>query len=177
MLTYVNNGLTAFDSYSNTTLTNWDTILFDVLNIDGTVSHGFKTMLTQVDGMNTMLTTNWDTLLNQVSNIDELLKNYVKEFTDYFINHSVYYGNRMTADDVRRIQNEERGETGTAIVRLAEVLTSNSEDLTDPTVQTNALLAQILLVATNILNQGTQSGNQMLGDTMNELSVGLIRRV
>lgn len=120
-------------------------------------------------------TSNWTTLISGVGEIEDILKDYVHSFTDYFIDHNVYYGGKMTAEDVQKIQAKENGETGTAIMELAKILTSNSENLEDPMVQTNALLAQILLVATTIMNKDGTSALS-LADTVTGLSMGIVKK-
>ena len=56
---------------------------------------------------------------------------------------------------------------------LAEALTKNINDLTDPTMQTNALLAQILIIVSAIQNQNNSIGTISLPDTLSALAMGL----
>ena len=71
---------------------------------------------------------------------------------------------------------EERENSESAIYALADALTENNVDLlVDPTLQTNALLSQILKVANAILNQQSTGTNGVsLPDTIAGLSLGLI---
>ena len=51
---------------------------------------------------------------------------------------------------------------------------TKAEDLKDPQVQTNALLSQILVVATAIMNQNNNvAGTVSLSDALTSLALGL----
>lgn len=87
---------------------------------------------------------------------DGLLNKFFNEFMNYFVNHTYYsetsgYTYADVEDAQQRYRENERGDTITA---LADVLRSNLLDLSDPTMQTNALLAQILVFVEAIKNQG-----------------------
>ena len=57
---------------------------------------------------------------------------------------------------------------------LAEALTANVVNLKDPTVQTNAILAQILIVVQAIMNQNNNvAGATTLADSLQALATGL----
>ena len=65
---------------------------------------------------------------------------------------------------------------GAPAYALADALTKAGLDLKDPTLQTNALLAQILIVANQILQQqNSQTGNSSLVESMIGLATGLTR--
>ena len=73
----------------------------------------------------------------------------------------------------------ERENSESAIYALADALTENDVKLLlDPTVQTNALLSQILKVVNALLNQTSTSGmgGVSLPDTIAGLSLGLINQ-
>lgn len=94
-------------------------------------------------------------------------------WVEYFIKHSVYSSSYNHAT-VTSVQQRERKQSQDAVYALADALTKNTVDLLDPTVQTNALLAQILQVANAILQQGNMSGkNLSLPDTLSALAMGL----
>ena len=63
---------------------------------------------------------------------------------------------------------------------LAEMLTLNNqnlEDLKDPTIQTNLLLSQILVVVNAIMNQTARTeGAVSLSDSISALATGLIKK-
>ena len=108
--------------------------------------------------------------------LNKLLNNQVDwmgEWVDYFIKH-VAYNRAYDYSDVKRIQQDEKSEQSDAIYALADALTQNTVDLLDPTVQTNALLSQILIVVNNIMQQNnTLKTNISLPDTLAALSTGL----
>lgn len=118
-------------------------------------------------------------LLDQINttatNIYNIFDGFISAWKDYFIEHTVY-NNAYTRDAVQKVLNEERDSSETAIYALADALTQNDIGLLmDPTLQTNALLAQILKVANAILNQqGTGAGGLSLPDTLAGLSLGII---
>ncbi len=103
----------------------------------------------------------------------KVITDYLKSFSDYFIKHTTY-NQAYTYSAVEELQRQEREAQGDAIYALANSLTSNMTDLKDPTVQTNALLSQILLVASAILQQNN-SVNLTLPETLNGLAIGSTR--
>lgn len=128
------------------------------------------------------------TLLEETTNsiltgIKKELKALHKDWTDYYINYSMYgsgdggvnAAGRKTYNysDVERIAQKEKSESYDAVHALAEALNKNIVDLHDPQVQTNAILGRILLVAEAILQQ-EQSGvdGASLYDTLTGLATG-----
>lgn len=97
-------------------------------------------------------------------------QNYFRDWTRYFIEHTYY--SEASGIDIKAIQAEEKKQEGQAIYALADALSGNIEGLKDPTVQTNALLAKILLVVTSILNQGGSAGNYDLMGSLMGLAMG-----
>lgn len=98
-------------------------------------------------------------------------------WVDYYVNHTVYneaFGSAKNA--VTEIRNQERDKSDSAVYALAEALNKNSVDLLkDPVLQTNAILAQILIVVNAIMQQNNQTGGVMsLPDTLQALSMGLM---
>ena len=88
------------------------------------------------------------------------------------------YNNAYTRDTVQKVLDSERESSETAIYALADALTQNDVSLlVDPTMQTNALLAQILKVANAILTQGNNGvGGISLPDTLAGLSLGIVNQ-
>lgn len=120
------------------------------------------------------------TFLSNISDytlkIHDAFSQFMSEWEDYFIKHSVY-NNAYTRESVDRIMRTERENSESAIYALADALTENNVDLlVDPTLQTNALLSQILKVANAILNQQSTGGGSgvSLPDTIAGLSLGII---
>ena len=111
-----------------------------------------------------------------LNGIYKVEQEFFDEWVDYFVNHTAYNEAFTTRDEVTKIQNQEKSGTEDAIYALAEALQSNSIDLLrDPTLQTNALLGQILIVVNAIMQQNnTTSGGLSLPDTLQGLSMGLV---
>ena len=103
-------------------------------------------------------------------------KEFYDAWVDYFVNHTVYneaFGE--AANSVNTIRSQEKDKSDSAVYALAEALNKNSVDLLkDPVLQTNAILAQILIVVNAIMQQNNQTGGVMsLPDTLQALSMGL----
>lgn len=109
------------------------------------------------------------------TNIYNIFDKYLSEWEDYFIKHTVY-NSAYTRDTVQKVLDAEKDSSETAIYALADALTQNDVSLlVDPTMQTNALLAQILKVANAILTQNSNGiGGLSLPDTIAGLSLGIV---
>ena len=109
------------------------------------------------------------------TNIYNIFDKYLSEWEDYYIKHTVY-NNAYTRDTVQKVLDAEKDSSETAIYALADALTQNDVSLlVDPTMQTNALLAQILKVANAILTQNSNGiGGLSLPDTIAGLSLGIV---
>ena len=100
---------------------------------------------------------------------------FYESWVDYFVKHKAYSASYDHAD-VSRVQREEVGRSSDAVYALAEALTKNSVDLLDPTIQTNALLSQILLVVNAIMQQNNKAGSgTSLPDALEALATGLVK--
>ena len=115
-----------------------------------------------------------NTNLNKIYNKAE---QWYKDWVKYYVEFSGYYSNSgFTANDVAEIGRKEKKDQGDTVYALADALTKAGLDLKDPTLQTNALLAQILIVANQILQQqNSQTGNSSLVESMIGLATGLTR--
>ncbi|MBP5433630.1 hypothetical protein [Ruminococcus sp.] len=118
-----------------------------------------------------------ESINSTASNIYTIFDKYLSEWEDYYIKHTVY-NNAYTRDTVQKVLDSERESSETAIYALADALTQNDVSLlVDPTMQTNALLAQILKVANAILTQGNNGvGGISLPDTLAGLSLGIVNQ-
>lgn len=105
-------------------------------------------------------------------------KQFYADWTDYFINHTVY-NKSYDYTSVDKIFRDEKKSSEDAIYALAEAFKTTTKDLKDPTVQTNALLSQILVVVNAIMQQNNSpnSGGLSLVDTLSALSTGLVKEV
>lgn len=118
-----------------------------------------------------------ESILDTSSQIHDVFKTYLSEWEDYFIRHTVY-NSAYTHDTVDKILRAERDKSETAIYALADALTENDVKLLlDPTVQTNALLSQILKVVNALLNQQSSGvGGVSLAETIAGLSLGIVEQ-
>ena len=101
---------------------------------------------------------------------------FYEAWVDYFVKHTAYNEAFVSSSEVSAIQQSEKNESQTAVYALAEALNRNSVDLLmDPTLQTNALLGQILMVVNSIMQQNNKmiQNNTSLPDTYNALVMGL----
>lgn len=96
---------------------------------------------------------------------------FYTKWVNYFVEHQYY--NERTGLDYAQIRAQEHSEANGAIYALAEAFNKGVSDISDPTVQTNALLSKILLVVSSIMQQNTSRGGTALTDTLNALAMGL----
>lgn len=103
-------------------------------------------------------------------------KQFYSDWTDYFINHTVY-NKSYDYNAVDKIFRDEKKSSEDAIYALAEAFKNTTSDLKDPTVQTNALLSQILLVVNAIMQQNNKvsTNGLSLTDTLSSLAMGLVK--
>ena len=114
---------------------------------------------------------------------NEVLEDFYKKHTefydawvDYFVKHTAYSA-AYNHSDVTKIQIAERSGSEDAVYALAEALTKNTVDLLDPTIQTNALLSQILIVVNAIMQQNNKtSAGLSLPDTLSGLALGIVKQ-
>ena len=99
---------------------------------------------------------------------------FFDEFVKKFIEHEYYDEANINYTEVDKVKRREDAEKGDAVYALAEALTGNLVDLKDPQVQTNALLAKILIVVSAIMNQSNNvAGTTSLSDALSSLAIGL----
>lgn len=99
---------------------------------------------------------------------------YLTEWTKYYIDHTAY--SEATNDAYSQVKNDEKDKANDAILSLAKALTDNDniKSLVDPTVQTNTLLAKILIVVEAIMQQNNQTGELSLPDALAALGLGAV---
>ena len=102
-------------------------------------------------------------------------KSFMDTIIDRFIKYTTYTSETKDAykaiDTVKSKEKEK--ESGDAVLALAKALTNNTAELKDPAVQTNALLAQILIVLEAIMQAENTSGGATLATTLSALGLGL----
>lgn len=134
--------------------------------------------------------TRLDTLIDQFANFHDKWDIFRKYFnwhdyyttwTDYFIKHTAF-NSAYNYTSVSKVMRDEKKSSEDAIYALAHAWSSTAKDLTDPTVQTVALLSQILKVVNAIMQQnntpkssGGDSGLS-LQDTFAALAAGMIKQ-
>lgn len=114
-----------------------------------------------------------DILLNK---LHKWMTDFMSAWNEYYIKHSIYdtFYTKYSASDVAKIKASENKGAEAAVYALATALTTTAKDLTDPTMQTNTLLSQILLVVNAIMQQNNKvSGGLSLPDALSALSLGL----
>ena len=102
-------------------------------------------------------------------------KSFMDVIIDRFIKYTTYTSetkNAYKAIDTVKSKEKEK-ESGDAVLALAKALTNNTAELKDPAVQTNALLAQILIVLEAIMQAENTSGGATLATTLAALGLGL----
>ena len=97
---------------------------------------------------------------------------FYASWVDYYVDHTAY-SSAYDHEEVSKIQREEKAESEDAVYALADALTKNTVDLLDPTVQTNALLSQILKVANAILNATNTPNGTTIPDSLSGMALGL----
>lgn len=117
------------------------------------------------------LTTQGNELLQKLLDTTTIFKDL---FDSYIVKHEVYDAS-YKYEDVERIRNQESSGESDAIYALASALTQNTVDLRDPTVQTNAILAQILIVVQAIMQQNNTTGKLTLPDAISAMATGMFK--
>lgn len=104
-------------------------------------------------------------------------KEFLEAWTSYYIDHTAYSQETMSAYKAADIIKAEKKENGDAVLALANALTDNTIGITqgfkDPVVQTNVLLAKILIVAEAIMQQNNKTGGLTLPDALSALGLGM----
>jgi hypothetical protein len=118
-----------------------------------------------------------NTINSTVISFNESFTDWVKDWTDYYINHTTYTARTQSADWAQMLY-EENATTQNTALALANALEgiSNIEDLKDPTVQSNVLLAKIVVILEAIMQQNNSAGGLSLIDTIGAMSLGLTNR-
>lgn len=131
-----------------------------------------ETQLPNTQSLLTQLIGNSNRLLNSIF---QKTSDFYDDWVAYFVEHTAY-SEAYKHSDVDKIQRKAEAQQSDAVYALADALTQNTVDLKDPTIQTNALLSQILLVVQSIMQQNNQPGNgSSLAETLSGLAMGLIK--
>lgn len=102
-------------------------------------------------------------------------KDFLAHWTDVYVKFDTY--SKSTNDAYKAIDSvkdkSKKKESGDAVLALAKALTDNTANLKDPTIQSNALLSQILIVLEAILQAENTSGGASLQTSLSALGLGL----
>lgn len=114
-----------------------------------------------------------DELMDQLIKSHRQLEDFYDEWIDYYVNHTAYSQETLDAYSVAKIRTAERSEVGDSVLALAEALTTNTIDLKDPAVQTNVLLAKILMITEAIMQQTNDTTTVSLPTALSALGLNM----
>lgn len=103
----------------------------------------------------------------------EFVQGFLYDWRDYYIGEHTHYREATNFDKSLKTINTEKTQTGEAVLALAESLTKNYEDLADPTVQTNVLLGQIVVLLQSILTAQTSGSGLTLPTALAALGLNI----
>lgn len=96
---------------------------------------------------------------------------FYNQWVEYYVNHTAYKS-AFKSYDVNVVKQAEKKSGEESVLALAKALTSNVDKLSDPAVQTNVLLSQILIVAEAIMQQNNNVGG-VLPTALASLGLGI----
>lgn len=111
-----------------------------------------------------------ETTNTKISELYDKNKEFFDAWVDYYIEHTAYRS-ALDLTEVNKLLKDRNADTSDAIYALADALMS-PENLNDPQLQTNALLAQILNVMQLIMTKQSNTPALSLPDTLQLLSMG-----
>jgi hypothetical protein len=116
------------------------------------------------------------TINESLLTINTNLKDWMQDWTDFYINHTTYTARTSSADwsEMVNLEQSARDDISLALANSLEAI-SNIDDLKDPTVQSNVLLAKIVVLLEAIMQQNNSTGGLSLIDTISAMSLGLTR--
>lgn len=113
-------------------------------------------------------------------NIDKKVKSFYDAWVAYFVDHTAYNAG-IEYNSLTKVLDDTRREPADAVNTLSDILIGalTKDNMKDPQVQTNVLLAQILQILTSLLQQGamSSSGGSMLSDTLLQLAFGNVTNI
>lgn len=96
---------------------------------------------------------------------------FYNQWVEYYVNHTAYKS-AFSSYDVNVIKQAEQKSGQDAVLALANALTGNVKELSDPAVQSNVLLSQILIVVEAIMQQNNNVGG-VLPTALASLGLGI----
>ena len=138
-----------------------------------TITTNQQSLITLVTATNTQLSEIW-------KRNDTFFTTYLNEWRNYFVKHTAYSAATLNSYKAADIIKSEKKSNGDAVLALAQALTQNTigikEGFQDPVVQTNVLLAKILLVVETLMQQNNTTGQLSLPDALAALSTGMVTK-
>ena len=140
------------------------------LDFEQEIADNQTAMIAELVKANTELTNIW-------SREDKFFTEYLADWRNYYVKHTAYSESTLDSYKAADIIKSEKKENGDAVLALANALTQNTigiqEGFKDPVVQTNVLLAKILIVAEAIMQQNNKTGGVSLADSLSALGLGI----
>ena len=140
------------------------------LDFEQEIADNQTAMIAELVKANTELTNIW-------SREDKFFTEYLTDWRNYYVKHTAYSESTLDSYKAADIIKSEKKENGDAVLALANALTQNTigiqEGFKDPVVQTNVLLAKILIVAEAIMQQNNKTGGVSLADSLSALGLGI----
>lgn len=161
----------------------WNPFFADDMKFDQGILTIFNEMVNQRDNWIGQPSTE-GTVRGLLSTINSTLISFNNSFndwadawTDFYIRHTTY-SERTTSADWSAMEQMEAAASQDTALALANSLEaiSNIEDLKDPTVQSNVLLAKIVVILEAIMQQNNSTGGLSLPDSLSALGLGLVNR-
>jgi hypothetical protein len=169
-------GATYYDQYWHTFFddgmkfdTRMDSILAEMANI----RDNYIGIPDKADTVRGLL----NTINSTVISFNESFTDWVQQWTDYYINHTTYTARTTSADwaELEYMEQSASRDTALALANALEGI-SNIEDLKDPTVQSNVLLAKIVVILEAMMQQNNSTGGLSLIDSLSAMSLGITNR-
>lgn len=163
---------TAWNEKFDLAVLNWTTLYTETMtsfqeHLDEKYSDWMENYLEQED-----LTHTKQQYLNK-SFTENFVNDFLYEWKDYYIGEHTHYVEGTGYEQSLGTINKEKTDTGEAVLALANQLMENYEDLADPQVQTNLLLAKIVELLQAIFNAQTSGSGLTLPTALSALGLNL----
>jgi hypothetical protein len=115
-----------------------------------------------------------DLIVNRIDAFKSQFSNFFSRWEKFYIQHTVYpeLYSKETNDSIKRLGNKDV-DAHDAIYMLVDALTQNKNNMQDPAVQTNVLLAELLKVALALLNKSDSNpGSASLPSSYSAMAIG-----
>lgn len=117
-----------------------------------------------------------DTINTNLVSFSDSFDSWVHDWTDYYINHIQYTG-AISSADWSEMLHMESAQSQDAVLALAQALDTLTDlQGQDPTVQSNVLLAKIVVLLEAIMQQNNSTGGLSLIDSLSAMSLGITNR-